>query len=98
MTLAEPALDEHGQTVHPADNNYVEAETVGQAAQGGSFRRRRGPRPSKNCQSDCEAKQERDRDKDGPDRHMDAKNGAANVSVSGAWKEIKQGLSRGNHQ
>jgi hypothetical protein len=29
---------------------------------------------------------------------MDAKDGAANVSVSGAWEEIKQGLSGGDHK
>jgi len=29
---------------------------------------------------------------------MDAKDSAANVGVSGAWEEIKQGLSGGDHK
>jgi len=32
VTLAEPALDEHGQAVNPADNNHVEAESVSQTS------------------------------------------------------------------
>jgi hypothetical protein len=30
VALAEPALDEHGQTVNPADRNHVEPEAVSQ--------------------------------------------------------------------
>ena len=98
VALAEPALDEHGQAIDPAENNHVEPERGRQTARNRSFHLGRGAGPSKKRQADRESEQQRDRDEDGPDGHMDAKNRAADVSVSRAWKEIEQGLPRGNHQ
>jgi hypothetical protein len=65
VTLSEPALDEHGEAVNPADNDHVKPRALRKMDRSVFGAIVGHP---KNCQSDRESQQQRDSDEDGPDR------------------------------